>query len=486
MATPKTNPGAATFYDNDRLAPIASESGKTVRLTADFSKPVRPMGKQNGTNNGPLHTHHDETEAFLDMGVDFVRFHETHSPYAKCIEVPYIFRNFDADENDPANYFFDETDAVITAAVKAGCEIMYRFGMGTESTEPRLYCLVPKDYEKWARIVIHILRHYNEGWANGFHYGIRYVEIWNEADLYEYWPGPQREYTKFYCVTSKMIKAYDPNLLISPSGFASVFHLPHNPKLKFKERPAGTKKGRIHTGKHGWSKEERGQFFRDFMETVIAEKAPMDYFSWHYYGNSSLSAKTRVDAVVGLLKEYGFGDLEHINTEWSCVHLKRDANGRWDRSQRDTMKSAIGVLSTMLVFQNAGTTKSAYYDADSRSEFFGALTDFTHKPRNHYHSLKAFKLLRRGETECETTGETDNVRVCAAGNGKEHWVCVTCEDADTKISLKPAGIEACKVRWWLLDETHKLEVVRTGRFNGRAIPMKLEANSAVLLEFLAE
>ncbi len=166
--------------------------------------------------------------------------------------------------------------------------------------------------------------------------------------------------------------------------------------------------------------------------------------------------------------------------------LKLDANGRWDRSQRDTMKSAIGVLSTMLVFQNAGTTKSAYYDADSRSEFFGALTDFTHKPRNHYHSLKAFKLLRRGETECETTGETDNVRICAAGNGKEHWVCITCEDADTKLSFKPAGIEACKVRWGLLDETHKLEVVRTGRFNGRAIPMKLEANSAVLLEFLAE
>ena len=447
-----------------------------IRLTADFSKPVRPMGKQNGTNNGPLHTHYDETEAFLDMGVDFVRFHETHSPLANCVEVPYIFRDFDADENDPANYFFAETDAVIAAAVKMNCEIMYRFGMGTETTKPLLYCVVPKDYEKWARIVINILRHYNDGWANGFHYGIRYVEIWNEADLRRYWPGEGSEYIKFYCTAAKMIKAYDPNLLIGNSGWAYVYT----------ELPPLEMQGPSFRNSNLERRLEQIQFFRDFLKTVLVEEVPLDFFAWHFYGRSSASAKYRASCVNRLLKDFGLENLEHINTEWSCVHLHLDSKGIWDWSQRDTMKSAIGVLATMIVFQQAGATKSAYYDADSRSEFFGALTEHNHQPRNHYHSLKAFGMLRRGETECFTSGETDTVRILASGNGKAHWVCVTSEDTDAEVSLKLAGIAPCKVRWWLLDETHKLEPVRTGKFSGRSIPMKLKANSAVLLEFLPE
>ena len=376
-----------------------------VTLTADFSKAVRPMGKINGMNNGPLMTHMDETAAFKDMGVDFVRFHETHSPMANCIEVPFIFRDFNADENDPANYYFDATDAVIKAAVDANCEIMYRFGMGTESTKPKLFLTVPPDYEKWARICINILRHYNEGWANGFHYGIRYCEIWNEADLKAYWPGEYSEYIKFYCTAAKLIKAYDPNLLVGNCGWAHLyFELPPLEVQSYAYKRNDISK-----------RMENVQFFRDFLEGVIREKAPLDFFAWHFYGRSSAVAQYRVDAVKKLLALYGLQDIEHINTEWSCVHLHRDSAGRWDRSQRDTMKSAIGVLACMLVFQKAGTTKAAYYDADSRSEFFGALTNFDHTPRNHYHSIKAFKMLRQGEIERETAGDTDNVRICASG-----------------------------------------------------------------------
>ena len=41
----------------------------------------------------------------------------------------------------------------------------------------------PKDPEKWARICEHIIRHYTEGWADGYHYNIRYWEIWNEPEV---------------------------------------------------------------------------------------------------------------------------------------------------------------------------------------------------------------------------------------------------------------------------------------------------------------
>ena len=41
----------------------------------------------------------------------------------------------------------------------------------------------PKDFQKWAEICEHIIMHYNEGWANGFHYGIKYFEVWFEPDV---------------------------------------------------------------------------------------------------------------------------------------------------------------------------------------------------------------------------------------------------------------------------------------------------------------
>lgn len=38
----------------------------------------------------------------------------------------------------------------------------------------------PRDHDQWADICIHIIRHYNEGWANGFHLNLDYWHIWEE------------------------------------------------------------------------------------------------------------------------------------------------------------------------------------------------------------------------------------------------------------------------------------------------------------------
>ena len=29
---------------------------------------------------------------------------------------------------------------------------------------------------------MNVIKHYNSGWANGYHYNIKYWEIWNEPD----------------------------------------------------------------------------------------------------------------------------------------------------------------------------------------------------------------------------------------------------------------------------------------------------------------
>ncbi len=41
---------------------------------------------------------------------------------------------------------------------------------------------MPEDFEKYAEVLAGIVRHYNAGWANGYKWGTRYWEIWNEPD----------------------------------------------------------------------------------------------------------------------------------------------------------------------------------------------------------------------------------------------------------------------------------------------------------------
>ena len=56
-----------------------------------------------------------------DIGVPYSRLHNVGGGYAsyKWVDVPNIFRDFDADENDPASYDFAFTDLLITELVKA-------------------------------------------------------------------------------------------------------------------------------------------------------------------------------------------------------------------------------------------------------------------------------------------------------------------------------------------------------------------------------
>jgi len=372
-----------------------------ISLSADFSKKLRPMGKMNGMNNGPLMAHGDYTKEYQTMGVDFVRFHECHAQQANCIEVPFVFPNFDADEMDEKSYIFTETDVAITAAVEQGYEIMYRFGMGTESLNGHLlFCVCPPDYEKWGRIVIQILKHYNEGWANGFHYNIKWCEIWNEADLINYWPGTHEEYIKFYAVTSKMLREYDSSLRICPSGFASV--IPPKP---------GKNATKDEIGKY----ESRYRFFHTLLDTVQRENLPLDCFPWHFYQSRSKGVVDVLKRIKEMLAMHGMEDIDLINTEWGPYSLHggpaKGPEGRtysraWDMAQTETIKSAICALASMIVMQQYGNSRAAYYDPDPRSNFCG-LYDYDGTPWHHFYSMIAFKMLREGEWEYETAGQTD-------------------------------------------------------------------------------
>ncbi|MDY3070829.1 MAG: hypothetical protein SOW68_00980, partial [Eubacteriales bacterium] len=156
------------------------------RITVDFDAgkgAVRPL---HGVNNGPKTVCFtcDTSALFREAGIPFCRLHDTEYPFGSgaFVDIPCIFRDFDADPDDPASYDFSQTDLYIQAILDVGAKPIYRLGVSIEHTPVKRFIYAPKDPEKWAAVCEHIVRHYNEGWKDGMHAGIEYWEIWNEPE----------------------------------------------------------------------------------------------------------------------------------------------------------------------------------------------------------------------------------------------------------------------------------------------------------------
>ena len=147
-------------------------------IKVDITKSVKKMKPMHGGGQPPIGGK-DLIEYFhylTEAGIPYSRLHDVGGPYGsgRFVDIPNLFRNFDADENDPANYDFAFTDHLIKALVEAKVEPYFRLGVTIENqgyikgynTDP------PKDFHKWARICEHVIMHYTEGWGNGFHYKI--------------------------------------------------------------------------------------------------------------------------------------------------------------------------------------------------------------------------------------------------------------------------------------------------------------------------
>ena len=78
-----------------------------------------------------------------------------------------IFPNPDPER--PESYNFGPTDEVMRAIQEAGAKVYYRIGRSWGAdADP------PANFDKFANIVKHVAMHYNQGWAKGFHYDIKY------------------------------------------------------------------------------------------------------------------------------------------------------------------------------------------------------------------------------------------------------------------------------------------------------------------------
>lgn len=412
--------------------------------TVDKIKPVHGVGQPPfaGSNFSMFHY-------LTEAGVPFSRLHDVGGIYGggRWVDIPNLFRNFDADAEDPSSYDFTFTDMLITALVESGIEPFFRLGVTIENdARIKSYRIdPPKDPAKWAVICEKVIRHYTEGWANGYHYNIRYWEIWNEPEnhndphLNEMWTGTANDYYELYGTTAAHLKKCFPHLKIggyASCGFYAVTTDNPSPREKYFV-----------------------EFFDGFMKYISENNLPLDFFSWHSYADIK-STMRFADYAREQLDRYGYTDTETTCNEWNP-----------EVSLRGTGRHAALVSAMMLAMQNSPLDSAMFYDARYGTSIYGSMFNpMTAKPLPAYYAFPAFNELYRLGTQVEAVCDTENVYAVAARNGKDGFIMISNIGGEVPLELDFDGtVTKCTV----LDGERYLEEIPT--------PAVIPANTVLCL-----
>ena len=295
------------------------------KISVDFTKTLGKVKPMHSVNNGPIYKFSADQritniDHYIAAGIPYARTHDASfcSTYGgeHIVDVNMIFTDFSKDPTLPESYDFTLTDDYLRMIEAGGAKVYYRLGSKIEHWPKKYNTLVPKDFHQWAVVCEHIIRHYTEGWANGFHMDIEYWEIWNEPDLdpddsdhKRCWGGTAKQFYELYCVAHKHLKACFPHLKIGGPACAGL----HEDWLD--------------------------GFFRAMQDNDIKP----DFFSWHVYASKIEKVRKQIRFARELLDKYGFAETESILNEWNYVK-------GWENNQ-ELYKGA----SLFQHFLNAGT-----------------------------------------------------------------------------------------------------------------------------------
>ncbi len=432
-----------------------------MNIKVDYSKlcgKVKPMHAVNNMPTQPLDSNGWDAK-MAAAHIPYGRLHDTGGAFGgtRYVDIPNVFPNFDADVNDPASYDFAFTDVLLKRMVESGVKPYYRLGVTIENyVSIKAYNIYPpKDNQKWAEICEHIILHYNEGWADGFHFGIEYWEIWNEPDNYpdieenQMWRGTMEEYFELYRVASSHLKSKFPHLKIG--GYASCgFYAMNNVDVSNIAHS---------TSRTGYFIE----FFIRFLEYISEHKLPLDFFGWHSYAgikdNIAFANYPRQH-----LDRFGYKDCEiHLN-EWNPgINL------------RGTQRDASNILSMMLALHDTPTDMCMYYDSRWWSSYCGFVNPLNKEPFNAYYAFYTFGQLFDLGQKAETLVDGNELYALAATDGeKKALVAVNHNNEPITLSIDglPEGTKA-----YLTDANHTHEEVSVDLAN-----LTLEANAIIYIE----
>ena len=341
-------------------------------------------------------------DIFGYAGIPRSRLHDCCGVYGGkyYVDIPNIFRDFDADENDTSSYDFYYTDEYIAAIIKTGAQIVYRLGVTIEHGTKKYTVNPPEDYDKWARICEHIIRHYNEGWANGYTYGIEYWEIWNEPENPPMWTGTREQFYELYKTASLHLSKCFPNIKIGgygSCGFYAAVRENENQSLFQTFVP----------------------FFTEFLAFVKENGCPLDFFSWHIYSNKISELEGFIRFARKTLNEYGFENTESHCNEWNY-------GGENDGFKNmDTLVGASYCAAALVSMQKLGLDMAQYYCLSPQSLYNGFIYLRTKEYTPVIHVFAAFDKLFRACNASEISASENAPYCIAAKCGDKRFMLIS-------------------------------------------------------------
>ncbi len=339
----------------------------------------------NATNGGPWCVRHDgdstsggnNFEAYKEARIPYSRNHDSAmyqiygGPYSHDIDR--IFPVFSADPYLPESYDFANTDEAILVCKEAGTETFFRLGQTIEHQIKKHGVIPPADFKKWAVICEHIIRHYNEGWADGFQLNIKYWEIWNEPDMGDHtWTGTPEQFFDLFAITAKHLKKCFPDIKVGGPAFC-------------------------------WKME----WLESFLSEMQKREVPMDFFSWHKYCTSPDFMGEYSREMGRLMAKYGYSAAESICNEWNYVE---NFNERFVPSMDIArgLKGASFVLACECVAQKSPIDMLMYYD--TRPSVMNGVFDILHyTPLKSYYSLAWYGQLYDAVAEVRCENEPEDI-----------------------------------------------------------------------------
>ena len=429
----------------------------TVKI--DFSVCTGKIKPMNGVNNGPMAESErgiSNFRTYADLEIPYARNHDASffEGYGgeHTVDVHRIFKNFDADENDPKSYVFEPTDEYTLNTFKAGTKVFYRLGASIEhgykyGTYP------PKDFHKWARICEHIIRHYNEGWADGFCLGIEYWEIWNEPDCRNHdgsnpcWQGTNKEFIELYAVAAAHLKKCFPHLKIGGPAFTAPKH---------------------------------GELQLAFLRAVKERNLPFDFYSFHRYLKTPMEIFRAEEMARSSLEMFGLQVPELILDEWNYIKGWREEEWSYSLRMEKSLKGASLVAGTMCAGQASGIDMLMYYDARPCG-MCGLFDTDTLEPLKTYHTFICFRDLARLGNAVKTDAVSGDIYTCAARNDDRAAIMLTRyqdedEDLPEGVFLDVSGFmgeNGVRATFFLTDETGNAQPAKTEYFTAENFKIHL-------------
>ena len=445
------------------------------RIIVDFAKSTGVVKPMHSVNNGPVYKFAaDQRITNLDhyraAGIPYARIHDAsfEADYGAehIVDVNMIFTDWTKDVNDPASYDFQLTDEYLRVIEFGGAKVYYRLGSKIEHWSKKYNTLPPVDFQKWAEVCEHIIRHYTEGWADGYNMDIEYWEIWNEPDLdpddsehKRCWGGTAKEFYELYAITHKHLKACFPHLKIGGPACAGLHE----------------------------------EWLDGFFQTLKQNDIRPDFFSWHVYASTVEKVREKIRYARELLDRYGFESTESILNEWNYVKGWEDEEWIYSLKTEKSLKGAAFIASTMCMSQYEALDNLMFYDARPCAMNSMFSTDFVFERLKGYYPFYMFNQLYKLDHAVEVLRESADVWAVAAKGDEQNVMLSYYNDDDNspekmvKVEFKnvenPAGV---RLEYYVLDAAHDLALVREEVFTATefASYIKLPVFTSCLLKIV--